>query len=89
MLDAQDARCTDRSLVSMISRGCSIAADLLVAGVTWWSAYKTHEFAKGIKFRRRSAGNVILHDGTCYMPPLCPTSIVLSSMSCAGSLYFM
>ncbi|KAI0705318.1 hypothetical protein C8T65DRAFT_653027 [Cerioporus squamosus] len=48
--------------LSMISRGCSIAADLLVAGVTWWSAYKTHEFAKGIKFRR-SVGNVILHDG--------------------------
>ncbi|RPD58154.1 hypothetical protein L227DRAFT_655116 [Lentinus tigrinus ALCF2SS1-6] len=60
-------------MLSMISRGCSIAADLLVAGVTWWNAYRTRELGKGIKFRR-SAGSVILHDGSLYF-------IILASLN--------
>ena len=46
----------------MISRGCSIAADLLVAGVTWWNAYKEHKVQKGLKLQN-SMRDVILYDG--------------------------
>ena len=60
-------RCrTELYTVSMVSRGCSIVAELLVAGVTWWNAYKAREFEKGIKLRR-SVGNVILNDGECQI----------------------
>ncbi|KAI0800382.1 hypothetical protein C8Q74DRAFT_1214346 [Fomes fomentarius] len=51
--------------LSMISRGCSIAAELLVAGITWWNAHKGRRLQKGFKVKH-SMQDVMLYDGNLY-----------------------
>ena len=81
-----------RVLVTIVSRTCLIAADLIALAVTWRTTYRTARMAQGI---RAPAGNsmqtlagTMLRDGT----PLVYIGVASSSYWVAfetGTMYFL
>ncbi len=72
----------------MISRGCSIAADLLVAGITWWNAHKVRRLQEGLKVKH-SMQDVILYDGTSSFRIETLHTDLLTLSHTIGILYFV
>ena len=57
-----DYVCTD----TVIARTCSIVADVLVVGVTWWNAYNTARLSN--VDIGPTLGRVMLYDGELHSP---------------------
>ncbi|KAI0774565.1 hypothetical protein C8Q74DRAFT_845384 [Fomes fomentarius] len=78
-----DATATKAYLVTIISRLCLVAADLMVMGITWKATYRT---SRDIIGRRSSLSSILLRDGAIYFITLAIMNILHLSFSLSSIL---